>query len=141
MWINYVWLVVLGVGAGAVTATGYFAILSVVGVITRFANFSGTASHIRLYEKVLCLGGVLGNLIWIFGCPIKMFLGIGVLYGILTGIFVGCFLVSLAEMVKGLPLFMRKSGLKKGFSAIIMSLAIGKSLGSIFYFCCYLANK
>lgn len=141
MWINYVWLLVLGVGAGAVTAAGYFAILAVVGVITRFANFSGTASHIKLYEKMLCAGGVFGNLIWIFGSPIKLFSGIGILYGVLTGVFVGCFLVSLAEMVKGLPVFMRKAGLKKGLSAIIISLALGKSLGSMFYFCCYLANK
>ena len=141
MWIRYICLVVCGVGAGAVTAAGYFAILAVVGVITRFANFTGTGAHIRLYEKMLCLGGVLGNVVWIFGIPIKMFSVTGAVYGVLTGIFVGCFLVSLAEMVKGLPVFMRKAGLKKGISAIIISLALGKSLGSIFYFCCYLINK
>lgn len=141
MWIKYIGLIVLGVGAGAVTAAGYFAILAVVGVVTRFANFSGTASHIKLYEKMLCLGGVLGNIIWIFGSPVKVFSVFGILYGILTGIFVGCFLVSLAEMVKGLPIFMKKTGLKKGVSAIIISLAFGKSLGSIFYFCCYLLDK
>lgn len=141
MWIRFVGLVVVGLGAGALTAAGYFAILAMVGVITRFANFSGTASHIRLYEKMLCLGGVLGNLIWLFGIPIKMYSAVGILYGVLTGIFVGCFLVSLAEMVKGLPVFMKKAGLKKGMSAIIISLALGKSLGSLFYFCCYLMDK
>ena len=141
MWIKYVILAFLGIGAGAVTAAGYFAIIAVVGVITRFANYSGTASHIRLYEKMLCLGGVIGNIIWIFGIPFKVFSGVGIIYGVLTGIFVGCFLVSLSEMVKGLPVFMRKAGLKKGISAIIISLAFGKSLGSIFYFCCYLTNK
>lgn len=141
MWIRYIGLAIVGLGAGALTAAGYFAILAMVGVITRFANFSGTASHIRLYEKMLCLGGILGNLIWLFGMPFKMFSAFGILYGVLTGIFVGCFLVSLAEMVKGLPVFMKKAGLKKGMSAIIISLALGKSLGSIFYFCCYLMDK
>ena len=34
-----------------------------------------------------------------------------------------------------------KAGLKKGISAVIISLALGKSLGSIFYFCCYLMDK
>lgn len=141
MWIKYIALVVIGIGGGAITAAGYFAILAMVGVITRFANFSGTASHIRLYEKMLCLGGILGNVIWLFGIPIKLFSPIGICYGVLTGIFVGCFLVSLAEMVKGLPVFMKKAGLKKGISAVIISLALGKSLGSIFYFCCYLMDK
>ena len=141
MWIKYIALVVIGIGGGAITAAGYFAVLAMVGVITRFANFSGTASHIRLYEKMLCLGGILGNLIWLFEIPIKLFSPIEICYGVLTGIFVGCFLVSLAEMVKGLPVFMKKAGLKKGISAVIISLALGKSLGSIFYFCCYLMDK
>ena len=141
MWIKYIALVVIGIGGGAITAAGYFAVLAIVGVITRFANFSGTASHIRLYEKMVCLGGILGNLFWLFEIPIKLFSPIGICYGVLTGIFVGSFLVSLAEMVKGLPVFMKKAGLKKGISAVIISLALGKSLGSIFYFCCYLMDK
>jgi hypothetical protein len=37
--------------------------------------------------------------------------------------------------------FLRKAGIQKGISAIIIALAFGKTLGSIFYFCCYLAGN
>ena len=42
-------IVMFGLGAGAVTAGGYFAVVTSVGVVTRFAQYTNTADRIRLY--------------------------------------------------------------------------------------------
>ena len=140
MWTELLLMVLIGLGAGVITAAGYFAVIATVGVVTRFAGCTKTAAYIGIYEKVLCLGGILGNLLWMFGSPVVLGDWFKYVFGFFAGIFVGCFLVSLAEMVKGLPVFCRKINLQKGVEMIIMVLALGKGIGSIFYFC-YLMNK
>lgn len=138
MWIRYILLVIVGIGGGAVTAAGYFAVLASVGVITRFADYTNTANRIRLYEICLCLGGITGNILFVFSPYIRLWDGLTVVVGALIGMFIGCFLLSLAEAVKGLPIFLRKGKIQKGISIIIISFAIGKTIGSLFYFCFYL---
>ena len=138
MWVRYLLLIIVGLGGGAVTAAGYFAILASVGIITRFADYTGTANRIRLYEICLCIGGITGNLLLVFKPVIQLWNPFTVVLGGMIGIFIGCFLVSLAEAVKGLPIFLRKGKIQKGISLILIFFAIGKTLGSLFYFCCYL---
>ncbi len=130
-------LAIIGLGAGAVTAAGYFAVIAAVGVVTRFADYTNTASKIRIYEVMLCIGAIVGNLLIIFKPSFAIEKWIMIPMGLLFGIFTGCFLLSLAEAVKGLPVFLRKGKIQKGISIILISLAIGKTIGSIFYFCCY----
>jgi stage V sporulation protein AB len=141
MVIRCVLLAFFGLGAGAVTAAGYFAIIAAVGVVTRFAEYTKTASKIRLYEIVLSLGAIVGNYLIIFRPTYGLDFWIIVPVGILCGMFTGCFLLSLAEVIKGFPVFLRKAKIQKGISVIIIALAFGKTLGSIFYFCCYLAGN
>lgn len=137
MWIKLLILIIIGIGGGAVTAAGYFAVLVSVGIVTRFADYTNTASKIRLYEIMLCMGGILGNLLFIFTPDIKIAGWLMSIICLTFGIFIGCFLLSLAEAVKGLPVFLRRGRIQKGISLLIISLALGKSFGSIFYFCCY----
>ena len=141
MWIRYLLLIIVGLGGGAVTAAGYFAILASVGIITRFADYTNTADKIRLYEICLCLGGITGNILFVFSPQIQLWSPLIIIVGTLIGIFIGSFLLSLAEAVKGLPIFLRKGKIQKGISIIIISFAIGKTIGSIFYFCCYLLQN
>ena len=141
MVIRCILLTFFGIGAGAVTAAGYFAIIAAVGIINRFADFTGTASKIKLYEMVLSIGAIIGNLLIIFRPSYGLWSWLIIIIGVLCGMFTGCFLLSLAEAIKGLPVFLRKAKIQKGISAIIISLAIGKTLGSIFYFCCYLTGN
>ena len=141
MVIRCILLAFFGIGAGAVTAAGYFAIIAAVGIINRFADFTGTASKIKLYEVVLSFGAIIGNLLIIFRPSYGLWSWLIIIIGVFCGMFTGCFLLSLAEVIKGLPVFLRKAKIQKGISAIIIALAIGKTLGSIFYFCCYLSGN
>lgn len=137
MWINYLVLVVFGISAGVATAGGYFAVIASIGLITRFAQHSHTASYIRVYETVLISGVIVGNALWIFNIPVKLYLGVVVLIGICIGIFVGCFLVSIAEALKGIPIILKRVELKRGIGIAMFLFALGKSIGA----CCYFLLK
>lgn len=140
MWIRMLLAVFVVFSAGLITAAGYFAVISSVGVITRFADNTKTARYMGIYERVLIGGVTIGNIFIVFAPPVRLGLAAGAISAFFGGAFVGCFLVSLAEVVKGIPIFMRRSKLTVGLVYIIMSLALGKGFGSIIYFLFYVGR-
>ena len=56
------------------------------------------------------------------------------LVGMAYGVFVGCLIMSLAETLDAFPVLCRRLKLSEGMGLLVLSLALGKSLGSIFYF-------
>lgn len=81
------------------------------------------------------LGGLCGDLLSVFldvqipgGRPLL------ILYGFCAGIFVGCVAVALAEILKALPIFLRRVRMKEGLPWVVLFMALGKMLGSFFYF-------
>ncbi len=134
MWSRYMLLLLFGLSAGFVTACGYFALFSFVGVLNRFIQYSNTANHIHFYENIIIVGVTFGNAVCIF-MPYEFFsLVFWVIFALCSGIFAGCFILSLAEAVKGVPVFARRTRLRIGLAALILALALGKCGGSLFYF-------
>ena len=90
-------LMFLGLSAGGIIAAGVFAFLAIIGVFPRLIGKTRTNRHIFLYETVIIIGGVLGNVSDLYEFPLlmggNMVLGI---YGLAVGIFVGCLVMSLA---------------------------------------------
>ncbi|MCD8371626.1 MAG: stage V sporulation protein AB [Clostridiales bacterium] len=125
-------LVLTGLAAGGVIAAGVFAFLAIIGVFPRLIGKTGTRRHILLYETVIVIGGSLGNL---SEFPIHM--GGRVLlaiFGLATGIFVGCLVMSLAETLKALPVISRRIHLAVGLQYVILAFALGKLVGALTYF-------
>ena len=79
-------------------------------------------------------GAILGNVLFVFMPNVSIWGGLIATAGLFSGMFIGCFLMSLAEAVKGIPIFVRRARLTEGIRIIIIVFAIGKSLGSLFYF-------
>ena len=48
--------------------------------------------------------------------------------------FVGAWAMALAEIVNTIPIFERRIKLREGLTTMIISMAIGRSLGAILYF-------
>ena len=115
-------LIVTGIASGLVTATGLFALISSIGLINRYADVTNTKEHILLYEEMIIAGaghtGIAGLLI----------------YGFVAGIFIGTFLLCLAETVKALPILTHRLCIKKGIGFIIMFIAVGKCVGHLIYY-------
>lgn len=134
MWIKLFMLALVGLGGGIATAAGYFALIASIGIITRMADKTHTGKFVRIYENMLILGASVGNGIIVYGYTDRLWNGFAPIIGLCSGIFVGCFLISLAEAVKGMPIFFRRIRLSKWIGFVLLSFAIGKSLGSLLYF-------
>ena len=121
-------LAFFGLCAGGIIAAGVYAFLAIIGV----------------YETVIILGGVLGNILDIYEFPIYMGPYIGTLFicvfGLSVGIFVGCLVMSLAETLKALPVISRRIHLAVGLQYLIFALAAGKMAGSLVYFWNHMAS-
>lgn len=137
-------LMFLGLSAGGIIAAGVFAFLAIIGVFPRLIGKTRTNRHIFLYETVIILGGVLGNILDIYELPIYMGPYIGTLFicvfGLSVGIFVGCLVMSLAETLKALPVISRRIHLAVGLQYLIFALAAGKMAGSLVYFWNHMAS-
>lgn len=140
MWIKAALLILFAFGGGVATAGGYFAIIATVGVITRFAQYTHTAGKIRLYELLIICGATLGNVLFVFMPPFALPIWIMIPALLFMGVFTGCFLVSIAEALKGIPIFVRRTRLVKGLCFVIIFFALGKGLGGLFYFLAGLAS-
>ena len=134
MWVKQILMAILGLSAGGIVAGGLFGFIVSLGVISDFADRTKTANQILLYEDAVALGGIVGNILYtyqIFIPGISWLLGV---FGILAGIFVGCWAIALTEILNVFPIFTRRINLTKGISYIILGVAIGKGIGSFLYF-------
>ena len=134
MWIRIVLMAFFGLSAGVATASGYFALIASIGVITRVAQYTNTANRIRWYESMIIIGAAVGNALFVFMPHIVVWNWVIAVYGVFAGIFIGCFLVSLAEAGKSIPIFVRRARLTTGLCIVIIFFALGKGIGSLFYF-------
>ena len=131
--------IVYGAASGGVIATAVFAFIAYIGLIPRLAQKAGAEHHVRILENAVTLGGVTGCVISLFkptigiGGPI---VGGGLLIGIglAVGIFYGALVMSLAEVLDVIPILMRRTNIKRALKLVIISIALGKTLGALLYF-------
>lgn len=77
-------------------------------------------------------GGILGNFIDIYEIPIPIgMVGLGV-YGLFSGMFVGCLAIALAEIIDVIPAFGRRIKLEVGMPYLVLCIALGKALGALY---------
>lgn len=123
-------LFLLGLVSGIVIAAGLFAFVVKIGVITRLVTATKTARRVSLYEDVLVVGVTTANLISLYQ-PANLQVGFLLpLFGVFSGIYVGCLAVALAEVVNVMPVFSRRIKLKQGMSFLIVGFALGKMFGT-----------
>ena len=126
--------VLVGVSAGAAASAGVFALITVIGILPRWAGHTRTARHVSLYEWSVILGGTVGNLIFLLqpSLPGKEILEAAA--GLFMGIFVGGLIMSLAEVLDVFPILLRRGRIQSGIPWMVLSIGIGKMLGAYLYF-------
>ncbi len=134
MWAKEILLAVVGLSAGMVVAGGLFSFIIGLGVVSDFADRTHTGEHILLYEDSVALGGILGNIFWVYQIPIPFGEWLAPVFGILAGIFVGCWSMALAEILNVFPIFIRRVKLLKFIPCLILGIALGKGLGALLFF-------
>ncbi len=134
MWIREVLLALIGLSSGAIVAGGLFSFIVSLGVISDLADRTHTGSKILLYETAIVVGGSLANLFWIYEIPLGNAPWLLVVFGIFSGIFVGCWSMALAEVLNIFPIFIRRTKVVRSVAGIILSIAIGKGIGAFIFF-------
>ena len=92
-------------------------------------------------ENAIICGILFGTLLSLFIWQKQWLLAIWgrvllAVFGISAGIFVGCTAVALAEILDTFPIFFRRVRLDEKFCVqLLFCMAIGKTCGSLFYFC------
>ena len=118
-----------GFCAGIIVAGGVSGLLIGLSIVPRYAGITHTANHIFLYEDMSLLGTVAGTIVTLF--PVRI--PLGPFFLAVCGVFFGIFL-ALAEIAKVFPVFARRLKLTQGLSLVIISIAAGKTFGSLFYY-------
>ena len=140
--IYHVLAAVVAFLAGVGVSAGTFAFILVIGVVPRIMGRM-EIKDVVLIENVIVLGVVLGNIsstfeVIVYNSNFQYMDVFGhavmILYGISTGVFVGCISVALAEILHTFPILFRRFNLNKGLKLVIFSMAIGKVVGCIYYF-------
>lgn len=134
MWVNQIILALIGLSSGVAVAGGLFAFIVELGVISDFADRTHTADEILLYEDCTALGGIIGNLVYLFKLSIPFGNLLLPVFGILAGIFVGCWSMALAEILNVFPIFIRRIKIVRYIAAFIISMALGRGVGAMLFF-------
>lgn len=135
MFVKHLFLAFIGLTGGIAVAGGAFALIIVLSIVPRMMGKTSTASRILHYETAIAAGGVIGNIFAVYpnlriplGSPLLL------LYGLCSGIQVGCLIMALSEIMNVYPLIFRRIKLQSGMQFVVVCLAIGKLIGGFWYF-------
>lgn len=134
MLIKNIFLGFLGLSFGLTVSAGIFAFITMLNVIPRLTHRTGTAAHLYFYENTIILGGTLGNIMFLFvrNFPVS-YVGLAV-FGLFSGIFIGCLAMALAESLRVIPIFVKRLKMKEGLPIVLIAIALGKLAGTIFQY-------
>ncbi|MGL5260313.1 MAG: stage V sporulation protein AB [Lachnospiraceae bacterium] len=156
-YLKLIFLAAAGLGFGALTSGGVFTVFVSVRMIPRFAGKTHTADKIIHYESMLSYGTVVGCILSVFApflpigisilsffekngieeyCILWKIVGsiLLILFGVFSGMFIGCLSIAIAEMLNTIPIFVRRIQLGYGVGIVLLSIALGKIIGSLYYF-------
>lgn len=147
----YFFAVLAAICFGTLSSAGVFTVFAAVGLVPRLVGRTHTAKHVACYENMIIAGAVFGCLLsvipeclqlgrWIMLLPQMravwpvighLFLGA---IGSLSGMFVGCLALAIAESLDSIPILARRIHFRKGLPAAVCAMALGKVAGALFYF-------
>lgn len=134
MWIRYGALVFVGMSSGIIVAGSFVAVVVMLGVIPRLAGETKTIKKAMLYENLIILGVVFGNVVSLYRIPIPIGTIGAIIMGVFSGIYIGCLAMALEEVVRTWPILSRRIKLRKGMPFVVYALALGKGIGSFIQF-------
>ena len=105
----------IGLSSGFTVASALFALIATIGVLNRLAQVTRSAKNIRWYEICDMAGGIIGNGVYLYQMPLPggSLLGTG-LGGLFIGIYTGCFIGALAEVVNIFPILFHRYACARG---------------------------
>lgn len=127
-------LIIVGISSGAVIASGLFSFIISLGIVSKFADRTRTGDKVLIYENAVALGGITGSFLFIFRVGMPFAYVFMPLIGLSAGIFVGCWAMSIAEVINIFPVLIRRIKLVEYVKYIVICIALGKGVGMMIMF-------
>ena len=126
MLIRHICYALVAFIGGAAISSGYFAFISLIGVFPKLAEKVKGNRHYMLVECLLA-----GNIVYIFNIRIPFAIPGLAFVTLLGGIFTGCLVGALAEVLNVFPIISRRFSIRRYIPYIIYMVAAGKLVGSV----------
>lgn len=107
MW-QQIFLGFLGLCSGIIIAGGAVGLMIGLSIVPRYAGITRTADSVLLYEDMTLLGFVFGNVFCLFHFSLPLGIPFLIVYGVFSGIFLGSWILALAEVASVFPVFFRR---------------------------------
>lgn len=134
MFLKYLTVLLAGFSGGILVSAGLFTLMISLGIITRLAQITKSAHLLILYENTVIFGTVTGILLWLYEPGLHFGAAGSMICGLFSGVYVGCLIGAIAEILDAFPIFFRRLSLKNGAQLVTAVLAAGKFLGVILQF-------
>ncbi len=147
---NLLLLIWAGFCFGLLAAAGVFTVLTAVGLIPRFIGETHSAKETWIYEDMVICGTIIGGMFSLFsdllgigawmeahlpgGVASLLMNGSIIVIGLFGGMFVGCLALAIAEMLDSIPIFTRRISFRHGLGLVVISIALGKLCGALYFF-------
>lgn len=129
--MRYTTVLLVGFSNGIIVGSGAVALLTLLDIIPRLAQVTGTYDKISIYENLIILGAVLAAFTSLTNISINLGKFTVIIVGLFIGTFIGLLASALAEVVNVVPVVMRRFKLEGYAKYIIYSLIAGKVLGAL----------
>lgn len=137
--LKTVLIIVISFSGGLIISSAIFAFIALIGVVPSISYKTKTTEKVILYEECIIFGGIFGtcdsfiHYELLIGNSVISIIFI-VFFALCIGIFVGVLASSIAESINAIPIFSNKTKLEYHVGFFMISIAIGKLVGSILYF-------
>ncbi|MDI9476755.1 MAG: stage V sporulation protein AB [Natronincolaceae bacterium] len=131
MKIKYIAVPLVGFSNGIIVGSGIVALLTLLDIVPRLAQLTGTYREIKIYENIIIAGAVFAAITTLTGLSVDLGKFTVIIVGFFIGIFVGLLASALAEVLNVMPILIRRFRLEGYVSYIVYSLIAGKVLGSL----------
>lgn len=132
-WTADLFVAVLGFAGGLAVGCGLVALLIVLDLIPRLAQFAYAYRKSVWFETAVIAGALFWSLadfldfrLWLPKLAALLFVGL------FDGIFVGMLAAALTEVMNVLPIMAKRLQLHEQLTALVMAMVLGKIAGSLF---------
>ena len=130
---QFILSIIWGIGSGVIISGGIIAFITMIGIVPLMAHRTQTVKHSIWYSSAIMLGIFLGSILSMWHITIPTTNLLIAVIGLSFGIFVGVLIIALAEVLDVFPITDRRIKIKKGIGLFVIALALGKLIGSLYY--------
>lgn len=130
--ISGISVVIVGLAGGLAVGSGFVAFIVIFDIIPRLAQLSRAYSYASWFEVSLISGAVFCTIADFWDWRMHLFPLGAVWIGAFAGMFIGMFAGALTEVLNVLPILAKRLHIGDFMIWLLMSMVVGKVVGSLF---------